>query len=272
MPRCVAVLAMLILAILTTGSPVSAQKLDDQEWRIRGVVRDIQGDRITIRTENDRTVVVDASQVGRKTRDQLKVGDRVSVVGEFTDRQRMTARAMRELGDNPQQRDGDWERIHGRVQGVDGSTLRLRTDQGRTVTVDMSNVGSNIRGALTEGEGVTVIGHEWLGPNRLRAEYIQQDSSDPARQAAAANREQKDKGRDRERDRISGSVASISGNTMDLRTDDGRSIAVNVSDIDLDLRRSLRTGDKITVIGRSQGDSRFRADRIQRGEPAASNR
>jgi hypothetical protein len=49
------------------------------------------------------------------------------------------------------------------------------------LTVDVSKVDASIQRALTPGEGATVITHEWTGPNKLRANYVQQDSSDPSR-------------------------------------------------------------------------------------------
>jgi hypothetical protein len=75
---------------------------------------------------------------------------------------------------------GQWERIHGKIESIQGSNLTFRADDGRVLTVDASRVAANVRGALTQGEGVTVIAHEWTGPNALRASYVQQDSSDPS--------------------------------------------------------------------------------------------
>jgi hypothetical protein len=85
----------------------------------------------------------------------------------------------------PGTQDG-WQRIHGRVQSISGEQLTLRADDGRMLTVEMGTVSQAIRQALQPGEGVTVIGHEWTGPNRLRAQYVQQDSSDPSRGGAVA--------------------------------------------------------------------------------------
>ncbi len=59
--------------------------------------------------------------------------------------------------------------------------MKFRADDGRALTVDVSGIGSSVRGGLTPGEGVTVIAHEWTGPTAVRANYVQQDSSDPAR-------------------------------------------------------------------------------------------
>jgi hypothetical protein len=76
---------------------------------------------------------------------------------------------------------GEWQRIHGKIESIEGSTMKFRADDGRALTVDVSKVASNVRGALTAGEGVTVIANESTGPTSVRATYVQQDSSDPAR-------------------------------------------------------------------------------------------
>ena len=68
---------------------------------------------------------------------------------------------------------------------MSGSNLTLKADDGRTLTVDMAKVGTNIQQALKPGAGVTVTGHSWSGPNAFRAEYIQQDSSAGVQPSAA---------------------------------------------------------------------------------------
>ena len=75
---------------------------------------------------------------------------------------------------------GAWQRIHGKVESVQGTTLSFKADDGRQLSVDVSKVDAKIRQALTQGEGVTVIGHEWVDAKTLRANYVQQDSSDPS--------------------------------------------------------------------------------------------
>jgi hypothetical protein len=74
---------------------------------------------------------------------------------------------------------GEWQRIYDKIESILGSTLKFKSDDGRELTVDVSGVASNVRGALKPDEGVTVIAHEWTGPTTVRANYVQQDSSDP---------------------------------------------------------------------------------------------
>src|SRR5688572_909532 len=79
-----------------------------------------------------------------------------------------------------------WQNVHGKVENVSGTNMTLKADDGRTVTVDMSKVGANIQQALKPGAGVTVTGYQWSGPNQVRAEYIQQDSSAGVQPSASA--------------------------------------------------------------------------------------
>jgi hypothetical protein len=162
----------------------------DRNWdRTSGTVQSINGQEIVIREDGGRQVTVNMSQADTRLRDGLKVGDRVSVMGIAAGADRIDARAVRERrnGDSARQgQDDGWVRIHGRIDSLDGNTLRLRADDGRNVTVDIGSVSQAVRQGLTQGESVTVIGHDWTGNNRLRAEYVQQDSSDPSRGGSVA--------------------------------------------------------------------------------------
>jgi hypothetical protein len=161
--------------------------------RTSGAVVSIKGDEVVIREDGGRQVTVNMAQARTRLRRGLQVGDHVSVVGVAKTPDYIEARAVREprSGNNARQgqqqgQDDDWARIHGRVQSVEGNTMRLRTDDGRTLTVDLAPVDQSIRQALRQGESVTVIGYDWTGSNQLRAEYVQQDSSDPSRGGSVA--------------------------------------------------------------------------------------
>ena len=78
-----------------------------------------------------------------------------------------------------------WQNIHGQVQTVSGSTLTLKADDGRTLTVDMNKVGTNIQQALKPGAGVTVAGQFKGDQTHVTAQFIQQDSSAGVQPSAA---------------------------------------------------------------------------------------
>lgn len=74
--------------------------------------------------------------------------------------------------------------LHGTVQEVDGSTFTFVADDGRTLTVDMSQIAEDVRGSLTPGAGVTVLGVPGDDANRVIARHIPHDpSTDPSRRA-----------------------------------------------------------------------------------------
>jgi preprotein translocase subunit YajC len=180
------------------------------------------------------------------------------------------------------QQSGQWERIHGKVESVQGTTLSLRADDGRTLTVDTSQVNASVRQALTQGEGVTVIAHEWTGPNKLRANYVQQDSSDPSHggkvvgsdssttpsSSTAATTTPPKQG---EWQRIHGKIQSVQGNTLSLRADDGRVLTVDASRVDSKIRQGLTQGEGVTVIGNEwTGPTNLRASYVQQDSSDAS--
>src|SRR5947207_2201490 len=70
-----------------------------------------------------------------------------------------------------------WQRIHGTVNSLSGTTLTLKADDGRNLNVDVKEVGEGIRQSLTTGEKVTVIGFYRGDQNNVAARYVQKDSS-----------------------------------------------------------------------------------------------
>ncbi|HEX3177133.1 MAG TPA: hypothetical protein VHZ49_10690 [Methylomirabilota bacterium] len=143
------------------------------------------------------------------------------------------------------------QRVHGTVVNTQGTTLTLKADDGRTLTVDMKAVGSNIQKALTPNEGVTVMGTPGAQPTQFTAQFIQQDSSDPshggkvAGQAAPAT----SGGSDTAWQRVHGTVASVSGETLALKTADGQTVNVDMKSVDAGIRKNLAAGEAVTVIG-----------------------
>jgi preprotein translocase subunit YajC len=176
---------------------------------------------------------------------------------------------------------GQWQRIHGKVESVQGTTLTLRADDGRTLTVDTSQVDSSVRQALTQGEGVTVIGHPGTAANQMRANYVQQDSSDPSHggkvvgsgssttPSSSTGASTTPKSGDWQR--IHGKIQSVQGNTLTLRTDDGRVLTVDASRVDSKIRQGLTQGEGVTVIGNEwTGPTNLRASYVQQDSSDAS--
>jgi len=148
-----------------------------------------------------------------------------------------------------------WRNVHGSVTSVTGSTLTLRADDGRTLTVDMGKVSPEIQRNLRPGEGVTVATHQ-VGGNNLRAEYIQKDSSAGVQPSASVD--------EKAWQRIHGKVTSVSGSQLMFKTDDGRDLTVDMKEVSDSVQKALTPGEAATVIGFYRGtDKNVQAKYIQ---------
>jgi hypothetical protein len=74
---------------------------------------------------------------------------------------------------------GNWQKVHGRVDAVQGSQLTLKADDGRVLTVDMSQVSQSVQKAMRPGVGATLTGFAGDQPDRFSARYIVQDNAGP---------------------------------------------------------------------------------------------
>jgi hypothetical protein len=168
-----------------------------------------------------------------------------------------------------------WQKVHGNVVSTNGSTMQFKADDGRTLTVDMSKVGANVQHALTANEGATLIGAAGAQANQFTAQYIQQDSSDPARggkivgqtpapaattttpaPAATAGKPADNKAWQR----IHGKVVTSSGTTLSLKTPDGQTLNVDTTKVDAGVRSNVKAGEDVTVIGFYRGADKKTVD------------
>ena len=239
----------------------------DHRWdRIRGTVQSVNRNAAVVRTDDGRNVAVDMSQARQESPDGLKAGDRVVVGGTVDASNRVIARYVREERRTPADQ-GQWQQIHGHVQSVKGSTLRFRADDGRVLNVDMSAINAGVRRALTRNEGATVIGFPGSG-NHFRAEYVQQDSSDPAR-GGRLTRHAPPPARVNAPDgtgtqRIAGLVTAFGGAVMDLKTDDDRTLVVDLGQLNPEILKSLNGGDRVLVTGFFRDPTRLDAQSVQK--------
>ncbi len=247
-------------------APAAAPAGRAHRWdRVRGTVQSVNGNVVTLKTDDGRTLNVDIAQARQRLQGGLQAGERVSVIGTASGSQ-FTARAIRDER-QAQASASEWQRVHGTVQSVQGSTMQFRTDDGRTLSVDMSKVGGNIQGALTQGEGATVVGFAGANANQLRAEYIQQDSSDtsrggavvgqapaPVTPAPAPGPTASGPVDQNAWQRVHGTVQSITGTKVTMKADDGRMVTVDVAQVGDSVRKALTPGEGITVAGFFQGN------------------
>lgn len=181
----------------TSGQPIQV---------VHGQVVANQGQTLTLKADDGRQLTVDMSAIDAQTRQSLAANDRATVIGFLGPQPtQFTARYIQEdgaAGSTAGATSGgttastaaapapgqQWQTIHGRVVRTEGQWLIFNSDDGRTITVDMAQVGANIQKDLTANEGVTVIGFPAAQPNQFTARYIQQDSSAAATRARTFSR------------------------------------------------------------------------------------
>jgi preprotein translocase subunit YajC len=186
---------MVLLAgvlVASLSAPAGAQSAPSQWQNVHGKVEKVEETTLTFKADDGRTLTVDMSQVGENVRKTLTPGEGATVVG-FPGAQpnQFMARFIQQDSSDPSRGGrvvgqpsapaGSWQNVHGKVEKVEGTTLTFKADDGRTLTVDLSQVGENVRKALTPGGGATVVGFPGAQPNQFTARFIQQDSSDPSR-------------------------------------------------------------------------------------------
>jgi hypothetical protein len=146
---------------------------------IPGTVQSVEGElkQITFKTDDGRVLKVDVSRVDDATRRSLTAGQKINVIGRSYAPDRVTALDLDRGGATSSS--ARWLRIHGQVQSREGELkqVTLKTDDGKILKVDVSQVNPAVVAALTPGESVTVIAEPSGSQERVAARYIQQDSS-----------------------------------------------------------------------------------------------
>ena len=100
------------------------------------------------------------------------------------------------------------------------------------------------------GDRVSVLGIEGARKGQLldaRIETISADAAGQASPAPAADLPTGTLTSDLARIAVIGSVQSVAASTVTVRTPDGRTVTVDVSQLDKGIRRDLRAGDAITL-------------------------
>jgi hypothetical protein len=162
------------------------------------------------------------------------------------------------------------ELLHGTVTGLGSARLTLRSDDGRTYHVDLTNVDRAVRAAVAIGDKVTVSGD--VAGGRVTARYVDLDSGDPTRGGRLAGAPGPD---DPSWQRVHGVVTGVRGTTLTLKTDDGKTLTVDTTRVDESVRATVGKGERITAAGsRSADRSHFTAHYLIKdsGAEAASPR
>jgi hypothetical protein len=145
-----------------------------------GVVEQVNGDRVQVRTNDGAVVTADLNQIVGQ-RPALRVGDRATVTYEQSGANAQTVVWIETQstfgaaspGSPEPATGGGYERIHGFVDAVGVGSLTLKTDDGRTLNVDVSRSRGGV-GDVRPGDLVNVTGRA-SGADRFVAEIVRKD-------------------------------------------------------------------------------------------------
>jgi preprotein translocase subunit YajC len=253
------IFAYLFTALIALAGAGAAQAQSSNEtYVIHGTVErtDHAANRVFVRGDDGREYAVDIS-TGHATGNARTPGQEVTVYGRRTGDNRIEAsnvvadRDYRSASqaDRDRWRPRGWEQLHGTVQDVEGSRMRLRTDDGRTVRVDLSALPDrreDMINNLRNGAVVTVIGDGDSRTDRFMARNVRFDDRDLNRRAWGGQGSGVSSSGETQ---IHGKVETIHDDNMRLRTDDGRIIRVNIDPVRERVRERFKVGDRVTVVG-----------------------
>jgi len=252
------IFAYLFAALIAlAGAGVAQAQSSNETYVIHGTVEraDHAANRVFVRGDDGREYAVDIS-TGHATGNARTPGQEVTVYGRRTGENRIEASnvvAERDYrsasqADRDRWRPRGWEQLHGTVQDVEGSRMRLRTDDGRTVRVDLSALPDrreDMINNLKNGAVVTVIGDGDSRSDRFIARNVRFDDRDLNRRAWGYQGSGTNSGETQ----ISGRVETIHEDNMRLRADDGRMIKVNIDPVRDRARERFKVGDRVTAVG-----------------------
>jgi hypothetical protein len=280
--RAVRTLTLTAFALLATALPASAQAqgggvldiLGDLlrgGERLRGHVVAVQGTEIIVRAQDGRTYAIDASRADRAGLQALAAGQPVSVAvqGDRGEQQRLVATGV-QAESGPRK---TFQTVAGTVVSGPGSTagsrLTFRTREGFTVPLDpAAMVGARLDTSAPStlyyeyeqapGSNLTAV---WVDTRETATGTLGAPAGPSADPSASVGTPPGPTGDYR---RVHGYVESIGIGSLTLKTDEGRSLVVDLSQVSDSMRRRVRPGDLVSVIGRmGREDATFQAEVIQ---------
>ena len=137
-----------------------------------------------------------------------------------------------------------------------GSQFRFRTTDGTTLWADGSQMPGRAAARVNDQGTLTYE----LGPRQqVTALWLERQETQPS---AAVSPRAVSPG---EYQRIYGYVQSVGSSTMSFKADDGRILTVDTSQVDAQVRSTVRQGDLVSVVGKTTARAdQFVAEVIER--------
>jgi hypothetical protein len=239
-----------------SASPADRDRFRPRGWeQLHGTVQDVEGHRMRLRTDDGRVVRVDLSGLPDRREEMinnLRNGALVTVIGDgdsrsdrfvarnvrFDDRD-LNRRAWGGSGSGVASTSGETQ-IFGKVETIHEDNLRLRTNDGRIIRVNIDPVRENVRERVKVGQNVTVIGTFTGNRDVMTARTVRVESNSyiaPGPPATSGEVQ------------VRGIIDTIHNDNLRLKADDGRMIRVNIDPVRDNVRERIKVGQRVTVVG-----------------------
>lgn len=242
--------------------------------RPHGNVVLVKGDTLVFRTDDGRTLSIDASGTDPRIRSLLKPGDGATVTvkqpREGGSSQALVASEVQL--DPPSQKGKEWQRVEGTIQEARRSQVVFKTREGFVVPVDVSRITglpSLTTGApatlVYENTGQGVVG-VWIEPGVATGAAPGIPGAAPGTPGAggSASPATSPSSNAGELKRAHGLVESVRTGGFVLNTDDGRRLTIDTNRVSPGAPGNVREGDLVTVFGRAgDGPDAIIADVVQ---------
>lgn len=148
---------------------------------VQGTVEAVRDSKLRFRTTDGQALWVDTSQMpGSDTPRENQQG---TLIYEPGSRREVTALWLERRETQPPATatprpagPGEYQRIYGYVQSVGWSTMSFKAEDGRTLTVDTTQVDMHVRGTVRQGDLVSVVGKTTTRADQFVAEIIERES------------------------------------------------------------------------------------------------
>ena len=222
--------------------------------QVRGHVVQATGPQLILRAEDGRTYSVDTSSLPAAEWRNLQPGDAVAVTAKRSGTATDLLVAERVQPDSSMPR-ASYQTVRGTIQSVDGSEATVRTDDGKTMALDISSLPAAAR--PTSYQPATIVYEAGRATSRPKAVWAEAGASSTQPSASVAT------GSQTGYQRLHGYVESIGVSTLTLKTDNGQSVAVDTSALPQQQVGSTRPGDVVSVTGQMSGNA-FKASVLQK--------
>jgi uncharacterized protein (DUF2237 family) len=223
---------------------------------VRGHVVLATGPQLILRGDDGRTYSVDTSSLPAAEWRNLQPGDAVTVAASRSATAGDTLVADRIQADSSASR-ANYQTARGTVQSVMGSEAMMRTDDGRTLALDISSLPATAR--PTPNQTVTVVYEAGRGTSRPTALWAEPGGGGSTTQPSASVPTGTQSGYQQ----LRGFVESIGVSSLTLKTDNGQTLSVDTSGVPQQQLAGTRPGDVVSVTGQMSGTA-FKASVLQK--------